>query len=259
MDSLRQILLENPNRSKSVPAITLSVVSDTQEGDGAPETICGWVPTPLEPPGPLAVLLWKTNPEFRAGTPPVRRTILREAILKLQERVEAELRGHRWSRKKIMEQLAAQQSADASPPQDTKDLDAAIAHLHEVQFVVVDEANKKIRWVPEDPRTWSPDRPVWGISLGSRAVYHNKNETPVSNHLSQWLSERDNSGWKIDWPVAEGTLEAIKAALLRLNTGLGPRMEKPKKADYAAVLGRTEAIRFFAQHFSGESAGEAMI
>ena len=258
-EELQKILQTNPNRSKTVPAITLSVVSDTQEGDGAPQTICGWVPTPLEPPGPLAAVLWKTNPEFRAGTPPVRRTILREAILKLQLRVESELKGHRWSRKKIMEQLAAQQSADASPPQDTKDLDAALAYLHEIQFVIVDEANKKIRWVPEDPRTWSSDRPVWGLSLGSRAIYHNTNEMPVSNGLSQWLSERDIAGWKIDWPIAEGTLESIKATLLKLNTGIGPRMEKPKKADYAEVLGRTEAIRFLAEHFSGATSPEVMI
>jgi hypothetical protein len=149
-----------------------------------------------------------------------------------------------------MEQLAAQQSADASPPQDTKDLDNAIAYLYEIQFVIIDEANKKIRWVPEDPRTWSASRPVWGLSLGSRAIYHNTNEMPVSNRLSQWLSERDNTDWKIDWPIAEGTLEAIKATLLKLNTGIGPRMEKPKKADYAAVLGKTETIRFLAEHFS---------
>lgn len=251
LDNLRQILKQNPNLSKSVPEIEIKVRSDTQENDDAPATMCGWIPTPLEPPGPLAAVLWKTNPEFRAGTTTVRRSILRDAIIALQVRVDSELKGHRWSRKKIMEQLAAQQSADASPPQDTKDLDAAIAHLYEIQFVIVDEANKKIRWIPEDPRSWSSSRPVWGLSLGSRAIYHNANEQSIATNLSKWVSDREAQNWRIEWPVAEGTLESIRTSLTLLNTGVGPRLEKPKKADYAIVLGRTEAVRHLQEHFSG--------
>jgi len=228
--------------------------SDTQENEEAPATLCGWVPTPLEPPGPLAAILWKTNPEFRAGTPPVRRTILRDTIITLQVRVEAELKGHRWSRKKIIEQLAAQQSADISPPQDTKELDAALAYLYEIQFVIVDEANKKVRWVPADVRTWSATKPVWGLSLGSRAVYHGLNESSVGSKLSQWVAEREQNAWSISWPEADGTLEDIKKKIADLGLGSihrGMRVEKPKKADFAAALGKAEAIRWLAEHFSG--------
>jgi len=252
MEELRELLLANPNSNASVDPIKIQIRSDTQEGEDVPSTLCGWVPTPLEPPGPLAVILWKTNSEFRAGTPPVRRTILRETIITLQARIEAELRGHRWSRKKIIEQLAAQQTASVSPPQDTKDLDEALAYLYEVQFVVVDEANKKIRWVPEDPRKWSADRPVWAISLGSRAVYHRKNEESVANYLSEWVSEREEAGWRFHWPTADGTLEAMKVKMLEMNIGVGSRLEKPKKADYAEVLGRAEAVRHFFTEFSGK-------
>ena len=251
MDDLRKILLINPNATMTVPSIKLQIHSDTQEGEDVPSTLCGWVPTPLEPPGPLAAILWKTNPEFRAGTPTVRRTILREEILKLQTRVEAELRGHRWSRKKIIEQLAAQQTADVSPPQDTRDLDTALAYLYEVQFVIVDEANKKVRWVPEDPRTWTAARPVWAVSLGSRAIYHRKNEESVAAHLSQWVSDRETEKWRFEWPTAEGSLDAIKSKMVTMQIGVGPRIDKPKKADYADALGRAEAIRMFADEFSG--------
>jgi len=255
MDSLRTLLLTNPNITATVAPIQIQLRSDTQEGEDVPSTLCGWIPTPLEPPGPLAAVLWKTNPEFRAGTPPVRRTILREEILKLQARVQTELKGHRWSRKRIIEQLAAQQNADASPPQDTKDLDEAIAYLYEVQFVFVDEANKKIRWVPEDPRIWTSERPVWGLSLGSRAIYHRKNEEGVANYLSEWVSDRETEKWTFYWPTADGTLDALKSKLTEMNVGLGSRLEKPKKADYAEAVGRAEAIRHIAKEFSGKMTG----
>jgi hypothetical protein len=251
VESLYKILQTNPNRFLSVPPIVMKTHSDTQENEPTPATLCGWIPTPLEPPGPLAAILWKTNPEFRAGTPPVRRSILRDAIVALQTRVENELRGRQWQRKKINEQLSAQQTADASPPQDTKELDAALAHFYQIQIVFVDEANKKIKWVPEDLRTWSSSLPVWGLSVGSRAIYHNVNETSVGSNLSQWLSDRENEGWHTDYMEAEGTLESIKATMSELNVGVGSRIEKPKKADYAAALGRAQTIRHLHAHFSG--------
>jgi len=253
MEQLKGLLLKNPTASTTVDPIKIQLRSDTQEGEDVPSTLCGWVPTPLEPPGPLAAILWKTNPEFRAGTPPVRRTILRETILALQVRVEAELKGHKWSRKKIIEQLASQQTADVSPPQDTKELDAALAYLYEIQLVFVDEANKKIRWIPEDVRQWSPARPVWAFSLGSRAIYHRKNEESVGNYLAKWASEREaeSPAWRIEWPTADGTLEALKAKVTEQNISLGLRLEKPKKADYSVIVGRAEAIRHLSNNFGG--------
>jgi hypothetical protein len=251
VEALYKILKQNPNRFASVPTIEMKTHSDTQENEPTPATLCGWVPTPLEPPGPVAAILWKTNPEFRAGTAPVRRTILRNTIIELQTRVENELRGRQWQRKKIHEQLSAQQTADASPPQDTKELDAALAHFYQIQIVFVDEANKKIKWVPEDVRTWSASTPVWGLSVGSRALYHRPNESSVGSCLSQWLSDREADGWRTDYPEAEGTLEAIKTEMRDLNVGVGSRIEKPKKADYAAALGRIQVIRHLQTNFSG--------
>jgi len=248
---LKSILEKNPHRNEKVSSIPIRVVSDTNETEEVPSTLCGWVPTPLEPPGPLAGILWKTNPEYRAGSIHVRRTIIRETILKLQARVENELRGRKWSRSKIIEQLSLQQSADISPPQDTKDLNEALAHFYEIQIVFVNEATKKISWVPEDPRTWSANKPVWALSVGSRAIFHRSNEESVATQLSQWVSDREYQSWKVSWPVADGTLEDIRSKINAMNVSLGPRLEKPKKADYAVALGRAEAIRHLHDTFSG--------
>lgn len=246
--TLQAWVKENPHRTRTVLPIEIRVISDTQEGEDGPASAAGgWVPTPLEPPGPLSLWLWKTNPEFRAAAAPVRRTILRETILTLTERVNQELRGVKWSRKKVQEQIAAQQTAAVSPPMETHELDRAMAHLFGYQKVTVDEANKKVWFYPADPRTWSAELPIWGATAGSRAVLHRCGEESVGKGLGLWLSEREKEGWKIDWPEADGSLEEMKAAMTRQGIGLGPRLEKAKKADYAAAFGRAQAIQRLAQ------------
>jgi hypothetical protein len=244
---LRQLqawVKENPNRKREVIPIEICVVSDTQEGEDAPATVAGgWIPTPLEPPGPLSLYLWKTDPEFRGGTPPVRRTILRDSILKITDRVEAELRSVKWQRKKVIEQVAAQQTSAVSPPMDTPQLDTALCALFGYQKVSLDEANKKIEFFPADPRLWSTELPVWGATAGSRAILHRPGEEAVGDGISLWLGRREEEGWKIDWPVADGTLEEIKKKMLDHGTGVRNGLDKPKKADWAAALGRAEAIK----------------
>jgi hypothetical protein len=238
---------ENPNRKLEVIPIEICTVSDTQEGEDAPATIAGgWIPTPLEPPGPLSLYLWKTDPEFRVATPPVRRTILRDTIITITSRVEAELRGIKWHRKKVIEQIAAQQTSAVSPPMDTPDLDIALCALFGYQKVCIDEANKKVEFFPADPRTWSTDFPVWGATTGSRAVLHRPGEESVGHGLSAWLGDRERDGWKIAWPVSDGTLEEIKKKMLERGTSVGQSIDKPKKAEYAAAWGRAEALRVLA-------------
>ena len=171
---------QNPHRKRTVNPIEISVLSDTQEGVEAPATLPGgWSPTPLEPPGPVSLYLWKTNPEFRAATPAVRRTILRDMILTITERADSELRSIKWQRKKILEQVAAQQTSAVSPPMDTHELDIGMCALFGYQKVSVDEANKKVRFFPADPRTWSTELPVWGATAGSRAVLNARSESSV--------------------------------------------------------------------------------
>jgi hypothetical protein len=242
LKQLQTWMKENPNRTREVPPIEIRVVSDTQEGEEAPATIAGGlVPTPLEPPGPVSHVLWKTDPEFRAGTAQIRRSILREAILLVTERADAELRGVKWQRKKVIEQLAAQQTAAVSPPMETPELDRALAHLYNYQKVIVDEAGKKVKFVPADPRTWSTEYPVWAATTGSRAVLHAAGESDVARGLAKWVGDRENEGWTIAWPEADGTLEELKEKMAA--RGLtGPRTDKPKKADWAAALGRAESI-----------------
>jgi len=126
---------------------------------------------------------------------------------------------------------------------DTPELDRALCHLLGYQKVIVDEAgSKKIKFFPENPLAWSAEYPVWGSSIGARAVLHRGCEEPVSIGLAKWLQDREDEGWSVPWPPAEGTLDDIRGKLLQRGLRCSPRIEKPKKADYAAVLGRAEAM-----------------
>jgi hypothetical protein len=248
LERVQALVKENPHRTRKVSPIEIRVDSDTQEGVDAPASaVGGLVPTPLEPPGPVALLLWKTDPEFRAGTAAIRRTILRDKIIAIHERVEAELRGVKWSRKKILEQLSAQQTAAVSPPMETPELDTGLCALFGYQKVVVDEANKKVRFFPADPRTWSKELPIWGATTGARAALHRQGEESMCVGLAKWLTDREEEGWKIDWPEADGTLEEIKGKMVQRGISVSNMIGKPKKADYAATLGRAEAV----SHISG--------
>jgi hypothetical protein len=107
---------------------------------------------------------------------------------------------------------------------------------------MVDEANRKVKFFPTDPRTWSTDLPVWGSSLGSRAVLHRKNEESVGVGIAAWVCAREDEGWKVQWPEFDGTLEEIKKIMTDGGIGVGQRLDKPKKADYSLALGRANSI-----------------
>ena len=234
---------QNPNRTRTVIPIEIRIVSDTQEGDSAPATVAGLVPTPMEPPGPVAAILWVTDPEFRAASSPVRRTILRDTIMVLTARVDSELRGIKWARKKVLEQLAAQQTAAVSPPMDTPELDRALANLYGFQKIVVNEAGKKVCFFPTDPRSWSSEFPVWATTTGARAVLHMPGEEPVGPGLAEWLKSREEDGWSIDWPEVDASLVSIKAEITNRGIRCKTTLEKLKKADWALALGRADSIR----------------
>ncbi len=242
--TLQSWVMDNPHRKRGVPPIEIRTISDTQEGEDIPAAAAGGlVPTPLEPPGPVSLWLWKTNPEYRAGSAQIRRSMIREAILSLTERAEKELKGVRWSRKKVIEQLSAQQTAAVSPPMQTPELDAGLAHMLGYQKVLVDEPAKKISFVPADPRSWSAELPVWCSTTGGRAVLHRTGEESVGAGLAGWLSRLEDEGWRMDWPEADGTLEDLKLKMAQRGTSVRAGLVgKPKKADYAAAVGRAEAI-----------------
>jgi hypothetical protein len=71
----------------------------------------------------------------------------------------------------------------------------------------------------------------------------------LSSGLGGWLLLQEEDGWKIRWPIADGKMEDIKKACI--DRSIQPRgIDKPKKEDWALVLGRSQAVSHLLMEFS---------
>lgn len=188
---------------------------------------------PLNPPGALSVLLMATDPMYELGSIPLKKQIQMEQLLTLQERVDKELVGRRYPRKKIQDLLAGQISS--STPSSTPLLEEVLCELFHVQKIQINRRAKSISFFPPDLRTWSNEKPIlfadednaWSFVPSQRMG------------LSTWLSEKESQGWKVSWPTADGKLDEVKAGLTQRNISIDSKL---KKDDLARILGRAQAL-----------------
>ncbi len=248
LDQVLQWTQTNPSRNNQVAPIEIRIKSDTDESATVINGPGGTVATPLDPPGPVSFYLWHTDAMYRAGTNLLRRQILREAIVDITKKVAEQCKGHRWSKKKVLEQLAAQQSAHVSPPQDTPDLDDALCYVLNFQKIILDDVHKKVYAFPRDWRDWSGEVPVWMTGLGTRCLLHLPGERHLTKGVASWLTLLEAEGWRVEWPTVDGKVEDLKTKCETL--GIKPKAEKPKKEDWSAVLGRTQAIKHLGEEFA---------
>lgn len=206
--------------------------------EGSPELWDMFSMTPLEPPGPLSLLMLRTDAMYGLGSLPLRKQILKEQLMVLHERVDKELVGRRFPRKKIQDLLANQISTQT--PTSSALLEDVLCELYQRQKVLIDRRNKSIAFSPADPRLWSTEKPVdvgepenaW-LLQPSKAVF-----------LGTWLRQKEEEGWKISWPTADAKFEDLKSILLQKNslpTG------KAKKEDLALLLGKLQSLEIVSQ------------
>jgi hypothetical protein len=195
--------------------------------------------TPLNPPGSLSQFLLTMDPLYGAASPALRKQIQTEKVLEIQERVENELVGRRWPRKKIHDALGEQINSSSAPFSEL--VEEVLCDLYHFQKIVVHRNSKSISFCPSDLRLWRSDRPIYvGDDEGCWSY-----EPVKPKGLLQWMTEKEEEGWKLKWPTAEGKLEELKADVLKRNLiahALPGSDKKVKKEDWARVLGRCQAI-----------------
>jgi hypothetical protein len=162
---------------------------------------------------------------------------VRDRVFELQEEAVSNLRGNR----KLTKAKMGDALSSIKPTTDqTKVIAAVLLALKKIQTVCYDQQSKTVWTMPEDLRAWSN---------GAKTLWvDGRCETMLEGggpNFGRWLSNRQDEGWEIAWPVAEGSLEEIKSKALHL--GLNPRAAelgaKVKKDDWAKSLGRAEAIQ----------------
>jgi hypothetical protein len=189
---------------------------------------------PLQPPGPLSLLLLTKEPLYELSSASMRAQLLREHLLTLHERVDKELIGRRYPRRKIQDLLAEQISANT--PSKSVVLEEALCELFQVQKVQLSRRTKAISFYPPDLRLWKSDRPLLFAEEDNTWSF-----TPLSqSSFAEWLLQKETEGWTIEWPTADGKYEELKTTLQSMH--LLPET-KSKKEDLARILGRHQSIR----------------
>jgi hypothetical protein len=198
---------------------------------------------PLDPPGSLSQFLLLTDPLYSAATTTLRKQILIEKTFEIQERVDRELVGRKWSRKKIHDAFGEQVNA----PKYSELMEHVLSELYQFQKILIHRKTKAISFFPSDLRLWKSDCSIYvGDDDGCWSY-----EIQKPKDLLTWITEKEEDSWKIQWPTADGKMEELKAEVLKRNLTAKPLpgsdSNKVKKEDWARTLGRSQAIEILAR------------
>ena len=251
LEQISTWITQNKHKDDTIFKIQIKTYSDTCDSEINPLVGPGGLGVvPLNPPGPVSLVLWHTDPEYRAGNFITRKGILREKIIELNERFQNELKGRVWNRVRSIEQLQEQESSAISPPQNTPELNKALCHILNIQICEVDEIHKKMFFYPNDLREWTSENPIYLVSWGSRSIYVKQPNEEARPFFKSWFFELEKNNYKINWPTTEGTVKELKDKLNEYNLQLHLEAGvKPKKEDYINVIGKAEAIRHISSIF----------
>lgn len=195
---------------------------------------------PLNPPGSLSQFLHNTDSLYEAASPSLRKQLQTEKVLEIQERVDRELVGRKWSRKKIHDALGEQ--INSTNPPYSELVEQVLCELYQYQKVIVHRKSTSLSFCPPDLRLWVSDRPIY---VGDDEGCWSYEPTQMCDFLA-WLTEKEDEHWKVQWPTADGKMEELKVEVLKRNLVAhvlpGSETTKVKKEDWARTLGRCQAI-----------------
>ncbi len=203
-----------------------------------------WYTEDLEPSGIVSFVLWYRDPLYRTANKKLRQQLYTEALLDLQQELEGNITGTQWSRfrKRFVERLNTGSSTTMTV-KDRPAFEAFWASRLNVQLVKIStrtEAGKHISFVPS-VETWTSDKSIVFVDENFESVFVAPEDGFEKRTLFKWISDIENDGWTIDWPVAEGSKDELDAAvipILRFTTV----PEKAKKAELAVIVGKYQAI-----------------
>lgn len=231
MDAFLAMIDKNPYREKSLPSFQQK---EKEDGDSK-EMLWGSLVKKVNPSRLTTAWLQSEDPLMDMAGKGYKSTEVRDKTFELQQECGM-LKGNRkLSKVKMLEAL----SSLTPNEEQTKVVAAILLALKQIQTVCFNEETKSAWMMPGDLREWSKHRKtIWVDNRCERMLEQ-------SPHLGVWLDAREKEGWSVEWPVAEGGFEEIKLKLSEKYSHLpvkGEDGKKPKKEDYAKVLGKAEAV-----------------
>jgi len=231
LSSLLATISENPSKNMSLPIFTRTIQLNPKD------SLWGGELRKLLPAKLMTAFNYVQDPLMVLAGDAYVSTQVRDTSFQLQEKAVSSIRGNRKLTKVSMAEAL---SAMNPTVEQTKKVALILYHMYEVQTVCFDTDAKKVWTVPEDVRRWSSGTTLW---IDGRCEHMIDWSTSKEVNMGEWLSDREEDGWTIEWPIADGGFEEIKQKVLDRN--VLPRVKKPKKDDWAKTLGRCEAIEHF--------------
>lgn len=226
----------NPNQTKSLVPFKWS-----RESIHGPEEVSdsdGWMRMNVVPATPLSVILLAQDIMYQALPEHVRHSNLRDTTTELQVLIANQLKGRQWPIRRTNEGLTACCLTEGRPSDWPAIGWRALATLRECQIVLVNQTNQSISFFPEDVRCWAASNETIWVDHECRYLW-----TPnVKPNMKQWLAEKEQSGWTIQWPVAEGTMDELKQAAQKVGEVI---IGKVIKDVLMKRIGRAQSIHTF--------------
>ncbi len=243
---------KNPNSAVSLKRTPPMLIKQTSSGSDymmetyklIPSQFGQWSIEELEPANIVSYILWTREPLYRVADKLLRRQLYNESILKLQQELENNISGTKFSRsrRRLVEVLNSVNGVGLAE-KDKLLFQEVWAQILGVQFVKIStntEMGRQISFVPSVD-TWSANKKIVFVDSNFNSVFI----PPVDNHerktLASYISTIETAGWHIEWPIADGSKEELDAAVIPfINIVTVP--EKAKKAELALIVGRCNSM-----------------
>ena len=233
MEAFFRMIETNRFRNDAPPGVVLG--KDENLGESK-EQLWGASVQQLVPARLTTAWRYLEDPLMILGGSSYRATEVRDRTFDLQKEALANLRGNR----KLTKAKMGDALSSLKPNEDqTKVLAWVLYELKQIQTVCFDEEAKTFWTVPDDLCAWSKGRKTLWVSKGCDRMLEGG-----SFHFGRWISDREDEGWTIPWPIAEGGMEELKTELANRGLTAKPAVfgAKVKKEDYARALGRAKAV-----------------
>jgi len=238
MEALLHTISENPSKHMSLPMFTRNQVLNPKH------TLWGGELRTLLPAKLMTAFNYVKDPLMILAGQAYVSTQVRDSSFQLQEKAVTTIRGNR----KLTKASMAEALSTMTPTvEQTKKVALILYELYQVQTLCFDQEKKTLWTVPEDIRRWSSGTTLW---IDARCEHMIDWSTAKEVKLGEWISDREEEGWIIEWPSAEGTFEEIKQKVNARN--VIPRSGK-LKADWAKTLGKCEAIEHLLAYGRGSA------
>lgn len=205
----------------------------------------GWTSVTMAPICPMGLIFYSLNPQvdgeyYLNMKETERRTHHRNFCLTAQTQGLERIKSRKFPKEKTVQAIMKGCFEENLNKWDDLTWEALCAIL-EVQVCLMDHHKKTLKMIPEDLRTWTPEKPVIYGSPDARYFY----KAPEGHKLLDWITEKETGGYVINWPEKEDEkVDALKDLCQSKGWSIAP---KAKKAELITFIGKMQSLEVLKQ------------